>query len=63
MKNHEISKTFGIHRGTLYNWEKNGDEGRELLLYLLRNIPKDYMEKVKESFRNEKEIKNRLNKV
>jgi transposase len=62
MRNHEIAKTFGLHRTTLQNWSKSENEGRQLLLYLLKNIPTEYIEKIKYNFENEKKSKEILEK-
>ena len=60
MKNSEIAKTFGLHRTTLQNWSKSENEGRQLLLYLLKNLPVEYIEKIKDNFENEKKTKELL---
>lgn len=57
MKNYQIAEIFGLHRTTLRNWAKSENEGRQFLLYLLKNIPVEYIEKTKGNFENEKKTK------
>jgi Cft2 family RNA processing exonuclease len=54
MRNHEIAETFGFHRTTLQSWSKSENEGRQLLLYLLKTLPNEYIENTKKSFYNSK---------
>ena len=48
------------NRTTLQSWSKTDNEGRQLLLYLLKNLPTEYVEKIKENFHNEKKSKELL---
>jgi hypothetical protein len=54
LKNYEIAETFGLHRTTLRNWAKSENEGREFLLYILKHLPEEYVQNMKNNFKNEK---------
>jgi formate dehydrogenase maturation protein FdhE len=55
MKDVEIFKNIGIPLQTLQLWKKS-DNYRKLLYELVKELPKDYINQVKEKIENENKI-------
>jgi hypothetical protein len=60
----DMIEFFGMNRATLNNWEnqKQGEK-REFLYFFLENIPKEYVQKLKESFDIKKNSNQDLERV
>jgi hypothetical protein len=60
----DMIEFFGMNRVTLNNWEnqKQGEK-REFLYFFLENIPKEYVQKLKESFDIKKNSNQDLERV
>ena len=60
MKNTEISQIFNIDKSTLYHWSKDNKKGRKILLEVLKSLPIEYIEKIKNRIEEEDKLKESL---
>jgi hypothetical protein len=60
MKNNEISQIFNVDKSTLYYWSKDNKKGRKILYEVLKSLPIEFVEKIKNRIEEEEKLKESL---